>query len=142
MTHTTVVTHSGAVIKVPVPLNPQSMRGNAYDAARGIAQDHPSTVEACINIVADYHGVTVDEVMLDYKGRRLSRARQMAYMLAREVTGETYTTVRKGAVACANRLSRCDKTRDAYNAMKALFDTSEGIAVPIPEYNRPNHNVG
>jgi hypothetical protein len=91
--------------------------------------------------------------MLDYKGRRLSRARQMAYMLAREVTGETYealgialnrhyTTVRKGAMECANRLSRCDKTRDAYNAMKALFDTGEGIAVPIPEYNRPKHNAG
>lgn len=56
---------------------------------RVVVTDQPSVVRMIVDIVADYHGITRQELLSDRRHARLTLPRKIAYWLAHELTGKT-----------------------------------------------------
>lgn len=136
----TVVTSGGECVQASFPLNKSRMRGFAHNNFAEPVK-RLSTIRDCVRAVAEAHNMDADALYDRDKSREIAHPRQMAWMLARAVTGKTYhviarsfgadhSTVMYGIKTCADRLDSSEALMAMYNGLLREFTMKTPAAMP------------
>ncbi|PCI30294.1 MAG: chromosomal replication initiator protein DnaA [SAR324 cluster bacterium] len=92
-------------------------------------ENNPQTIASIIQLVGDKFGVSVEDIMSNRREKEISKTRQLAMYVTREITGQTYPVIGKnfGGKNHTTVLQACKKMKELLEADPEIKQTITAI---------------